>query len=71
MEVHHLVAKSNGGKDNYANLVLITGDVHKLIHATGPNTIRKYLDKLKNCKLNMNKLNKLRSLAGNCKIEYR
>lgn len=71
MEVHHLVAKSNGGQDNYANLVLITGDVHKLIHTTDPNTIRKYLDKLKNCKLNMNKLNKLRSLAGNCKIEYR
>ena len=71
MEVHHLVAKSNGGKDNYANLVLITGDVHKLIHATDPNTIQKYLDKLKNCKLNMNKLNKFRSLVGNCKIEYR
>ena len=71
MEVHHLVAKSSGGKDNYANLVLVTGDVHKLIHATDPDTIRKYLNKLKNCKLNMNKLNKFRSLAGNCNIEYR
>ncbi len=71
MEVHHLTPRASGGKDNYANLALVTGDVHKLIHATDPDTIRKYLDKLKDCKLNMAKLNKFRLLAGNCKIEYR
>ena len=43
----------------------------KLIHATDPVIIPKYLDKLKHCKLNMAKLNKFRLLAGNCKIEYR
>ena len=71
MEVHHITPKSSGGKDNYSNLALVTGDVHKLIHATDPVIIQKYLDKLKHCKLNMAKLNKFRLLAGNCKIEYR
>ena len=71
MEVHHITPQSSGGKDNYSNLMLVTGDVHKLIHATDPVIIQKYLDKLKNCKLNMAKLNKLRLLAGNCKLEYR
>lgn len=55
----------------YSNLALVTGDVHKLVHATDPVIIRKYLEKLKNCKLNMVKLNKFRLLAGNCKLEYR
>lgn len=71
MRVHHLTPKASGGKDNYPNLVLVTEDVHKLIHATDPATIRKYLDKLKYCKLNMTKLNKFRKLVGNCKIENR
>lgn len=71
MEVHHITPKSSGGKDNYSNLALVTGDVHKLIHATDPVIIQKYLGRLKHCKLNMAKLNKFRLLAGNCKIEYR
>ena len=71
MEVHHITPKAGGGKDNYSNLALVTGDVHKLIHATDLVIIRKYFDKLKHCKLNMVKLNKFRLLAGNCKLEYR
>ena len=71
MDVHHITPKNSGGKDNYSNLALVTGDVHKLIHATDPVIICKYLEKLKHCKLNMAKLNKFRLLAGNCKLEYR
>lgn len=71
MEVHHLIPKSSGGNDNYANLTLVTREVHKLIHATNPDIIQNYLEKLKHCKLDMTKLNKLRALAGNCKIEHR
>lgn len=44
---------------------------HQLIHATEEETLRKYLDRLKSCKLNMPRLNKLRELAGNCKIVHR
>lgn len=71
MEVHHQIPKASKRLDNYSNLALVTGDVHKLIHATESNTIQKYLDKLKDVKLNFAKLNKFRSLVGNCKIEYR
>lgn len=71
IRVHHLTPKASGGKDNYDNLALVTEGVHKLIHATDPVTIQKYLDKLKYCKLNMTKLNKFRKLVGNCKIENR
>ncbi len=69
--VHHILPRARGGKDNYANLVLVTGAVHRLIHATDPEIIEKYLEKLECCNLDMHKLNKLRVLAGNCKLEYR
>jgi len=69
--VHHITPRQAGGGDNYANLILVTPDVHQLIHATEEKTIKKYLNKLKSCKLNMTRLNKLRELAGNCKIENR
>ncbi len=71
MEVHHIVPRANGGKDNYANLSLVTKDVHKLIHATEQSTIQKYLDRTKDQKLNMTRLNKFRVKAGNCKLENR
>lgn len=71
IEVHHIVPKASGGKDNYANLSLVTKDIHKLIHATEQNTIQKYLDRTKAQKLNMAKLNKFRVMAGNCKLENR
>ena len=69
--VHHITPKQAGGGDNYENLILVTPDVHQLIHATEEETVRKYLDRLKSCKLNMPRLNKLRELAGNCKIVNR
>ena len=56
---------------NYANLILVTPDVHQLIHAKAEETVQKYLNKLKSCKLNMARLNRLRELAGNCKIANR
>ena len=71
MVVHHITSKQAGGGDNYANLILVTPDVHQLIHAKVEETIQKYLNKLKSCKLNMPRLNKLRELAGNCKIVNR
>jgi 5-methylcytosine-specific restriction endonuclease McrA len=69
--VHHITPKRAGGEDNYENLILVTPDVHQLIHATEEETVRKYLNRLKSCKLNMTRLNKLRELAGNCKIVNR
>jgi hypothetical protein len=61
---HHKLPKFCGGTDKYNNLVIVSQDVHRLIHATNPNVIREYLDKLKLDDKQMLKLNKLRSLAG-------
>ena len=61
---HHKLPRSKGGTDKYDNLVLITDQVHRLLHASMKETIEKYK---KICNLNadqMKKLNKLRTLAG-------
>ena len=60
---HHKVPKYLGGTDKYQNLVIVSQDVHRLIHATNPTVIRKYLEKLNLDRKQLNKLNKLRSLA--------
>ena len=63
---HHKIPKSKGGTDEYRNLILVTATAHKLIHATNPETIQKYL---KCCNPNMKKLNTLRELVGNSILE--
>lgn len=65
---HHKVPRYLGGTDEYQNLVIVSEDVHRLIHATEPRMIQKYLDKLKLDAKQLCKLEKLRSLAnvGNC-----
>lgn len=60
---HHKLPKYLGGTDEYKNLVIISEEVHRLIHATSPETIRKYLEKLKLDPKQLKKLEKLRSLA--------
>ena len=59
---HHKIPKSQGGTDNYQNLILVTATVHKLIHATNDETIQKYLQA---CKPNLKKLNVLRQIIVN------
>ena len=59
---HHKIPKSQGGTDDYQNLILVTATVHTLIHATNAETIQKYLQA---CKPDFKKLNVLRQLVGN------
>lgn len=61
---HHKQAKSKGGTDEYSNLVLVDRDIHKLIHATKLEVIKKYLDLLDLKQLEIKKVNKLRQLLG-------
>jgi len=68
MEVHHIMPVFMGGTDKYDNLIIITSDVHKLIHAVESDIIEKYLLKLKNVKINFKRLNKLRTKVGLCEI---
>lgn len=65
---HHKIPHSKGGTDKYENLTLILPPVHRLIHATDPDTIKKYLGMLKLNRGQIRKLNELRCLAGYDKI---
>ena len=65
---HHKKPISQGGTDEYKNLIIVHIDVHKLIHATKPETIQAYLNKIKPNKSQLEKINKLRVLAGNTAI---
>ena len=60
---HHKLPKYLGGTDEYKNLAIVSEDVHRLIHATNPETIRKYLEKLNLDTKQLKKLEKFRSLA--------
>ncbi|HEX3027115.1 MAG TPA: group II intron reverse transcriptase/maturase [Clostridia bacterium] len=65
---HHKVPKHMGGTDKYRNLVLVCEKVHRLIHATNPDTVEKYMNALKLTSKQSEKLNRLRSLVSveNC-----
>ena len=69
MEIHHKIPREIGGTDEYKNLVWITEDVHKLVHAVCEDTIDKYLQMVKPNKEQLEKVNELRKQAGNCVIE--
>nr|WP_215558956.1 group II intron reverse transcriptase/maturase [Bacillus wiedmannii] len=65
MDCHHKILWSETKDDSYSNLVLITRDVHRLIHATDVETIQRYLEFLELNEEQLMKLNKLRLLIGN------
>lgn len=66
---HHKKPTSQGGTDEYQNLVIVHKDVHMLIHAVKSETIQAYLDKVKPNKSQLDKINKFRKTAGNPAIE--
>lgn len=65
---HHKVPKHLGGTDEYKNLIIVSSDIHRLIHATKPETIQKYLEQLQLDAKQLRKLKNLRKLANvdNC-----
>lgn len=65
MEIHHITPIKNGGTDEYRNLILVTYDIHKFIHAIQKDTINYYMNKLNLNKIELNKLNKYRIKCGN------
>ncbi|MCL1987521.1 MAG: HNH endonuclease [Firmicutes bacterium] len=46
MQCHHKLPKQKGGTDEYDNLIWVSGNAHKLIHATQADTIARYLQQL-------------------------
>lgn len=61
---HHKIPRSQGGGDNYMNLALVLVDVHRLIHAKGESTIKKYMEALHLNKQQLSKLNRFRKEIG-------
>lgn len=60
---HHKIPRKYGGTDEYSNLILVSEDMHKLIHATEEEIIQKYLNNIKlNTKM-LAKVNRLRKMA--------
>ncbi len=65
MQVHHIKPKQEDGTDEYNNLIILSYEVHKLVHATKQETIEKYLNMVKLDDKAIKKLNKLRKSVGN------
>ncbi|MFI3312982.1 MAG: HNH endonuclease signature motif containing protein [Eubacteriales bacterium] len=61
---HHKKPKELGGTDDYKNLVIVTSEVHALIHGENPNQVQTLLDALNLNQEQTVKINKLRKLAG-------
>lgn len=60
---HHKLPVKLGGTDNYKNLVIVSQEAHKLIHATCPVIISKYIGKISPTTISLKKINKLRKIA--------
>ena len=69
MEVHHKTPVFMGGTDKYENLVILSANAHKLVHAVELDIIEKYMLKLQNFKINIQRLNKLRNKVDLCEID--
>lgn len=67
---HHKTPKSQGGGDEYANLIILHKDIHRLVHATQRDTISAIMQKVQLKSAELKKLNKLRVQAGNEVIQF-
>ena len=68
LEVHHILPKSQGGQDNYENLILINENTHRLIHVVNSDMIEYYLKYRDYSKKVIDKINEYRMKVGNERI---
>ncbi|MBK4739889.1 group II intron reverse transcriptase/maturase [Bacillus cereus] len=61
---HHKIPWSVSHDDSYKNLVIVSQEIHKLIHAKKSETISKYLNLLKLTDKELIKVNELRKIAN-------
>ncbi|KAA1803772.1 Group II intron-encoded protein LtrA [Bacillus cereus] len=61
---HHKLPRSMGGTDEFNNLIIVHEFVHRLIHATNEETIRKYMRLLQLSDNQLKKINKLRKVCN-------
>lgn len=67
---HHIIPVSQGGTDKFNNLIIVHEDMHRLIHATRKETLKKLLSKFNLNKKQMTKLNKLRKKCNLMEINF-
>ena len=67
---HHILPMSMGGTDEFDNLIVVHEDIHRLIHATREETIRKLLNKFNLNKKQLRKLNKMRKECNLTEINF-
>lgn len=65
VEIHHKKPVSIGGTYEFANLIAIHKDIHKLIHATTTETIERYMQKLN---LNVKQIEKVNKYRKECNL---
>lgn len=65
MECHHKQPFAKSRNDEYNNLIWVSKDIHKAIHATHDATLSTYLSHINLTTRQRNKLNELRKNAGN------
>ncbi|HAP8508646.1 TPA: group II intron reverse transcriptase/maturase, partial [Enterococcus faecium] len=68
MHCHHIIPYHESKSDSYENLVIVTEEVHRVIHATQSETIEELLKYLKLNPKQKEKLNELRLKVGNEEI---
>jgi len=61
---HHYLPRNLGGTDEFTNLRIIHKAIHKMIHLTDVDTIRKYAEKIELNKSSLSKVNQYRKLCN-------
>lgn len=61
---HHKLPRDMGGTDEFNNPIIVHEFVHRLIHATKEETIRKYMKILQLSDKQLKKVNKLRKVCN-------
>lgn len=61
---HLKVPRHLGGTDEFENLIIVHGDVHRLIHATSKKTIERYRNILQLDGKQLKKLNQFRKVCN-------
>lgn len=63
---HHIMPRHLGGTDEYKNLVIISDEIHRMIHAADKQTIERYMN---NLQLDGKHLKKLNTYRKKCNLE--
>lgn len=65
VDCHHILPRSLGGSDEFNNLVIFHRDMHKLIHASEKETIKKYVNMYK---LNSKQIKSINKYRKSCNL---